>query len=55
MVLRALRGFAQDPGSRKGANTRNPDEKRTILATPLLISALTDDAWRSICMNYIGS
>jgi hypothetical protein len=34
------REHVRDTGSCEGAKPRSPDERRTILATPLLISAL---------------
>jgi hypothetical protein len=35
-----LGSFERDSGSREGAKPRSPDERRTILATTFLISAL---------------
>jgi hypothetical protein len=36
-------GLTQNTVSREGAKPRSSDERRTFLATSLLISALTDD------------
>jgi hypothetical protein len=40
--------------SREGAKPRSPDERRTILARPLFISTLTDDACKGTIISIMA-